>query len=88
MADMESRMNTVEHEVEDQAKRIASAETKISCIEKACAQEKVDFAGLKSKVEASLANHDSTMQLLKWVIIIAVTVIGALAGVKIVLPGA
>jgi hypothetical protein len=88
MAEIEQRVNDCEACIKDHEKRIAGTETDIKSIKQDCTEQKVSFAELKTKIETSLSNHDSTMILLKWVVIIALTVIAGLAGVKVALPGA
>jgi hypothetical protein len=87
VAEIEQRVNDCENCIKDHERRITGTETDIKSIKQECSNEKINFAELKAKIETSLANHDSTMSLLKWVVIIALTVIAALAGVKVALPG-
>jgi hypothetical protein len=86
MAEIEQRVNNCENCIKDHEKRIAGNEQDIKTIRQECSNEKANFAELKAKVETSLANHDATIALLKWVVIIALTVIAALAGIKMALP--
>ncbi len=87
MGDIEPRLNECENCIKDHERRITGSEQDIKTIRQDCSNEKANFAELKAKIETSLANHDTTMALLKWVVIIALTVIAGLAGIKVALPG-
>ena len=86
-ADIEPQVKQCENCIKDHERRIIGSEQDIKTIRQDCSNEKANFAELKAKIETSLANHETTMALLKWVVIIALTVIAGLAGVKVVLPG-
>jgi hypothetical protein len=87
VADLETRMSSVENNVADHEKRIAGNEEEIRCIKADCAIEKTALARLDEKLTQALANHADSMKLLKWIVVAALSVIAGLAGIKIVLPG-
>ena len=85
---LESRISTVEYKVDDQGRRIDGVENDLKCVKQDCTTEKVTLAELKVLIQTAMQDNKDTMKLLKWVVIVAIAVIGAVAGVKLVLPGA
>jgi uncharacterized protein YeeX (DUF496 family) len=85
--ELESRVSKVESTVADHERRIADNEDDIECIQKDCITEKVSLAELKVLITQSISQNDKTMQLLKWVVLVAVAVIGGLTGIKFAIPG-
>ena len=86
MADMEARMATVEFKVDEHGKRIDGLEQDCKTIHQSCADERVSLAEMKLLIQTSIAQTDKTTALLKWVVLVVVALVGAIAGVKIAIP--
>ncbi len=86
-AELETRVSKVESQVADHERRITENEEDIDCIKKDCTNEKVSLAELKVLLTQSITQNEKTMQLLKWVVLVAIAVIGGLTGIKFAIPG-
>ena len=86
MADLEARMATVEFKVDEHGRRIDGLESDTKLIHQNYTDQRLEFTKLQILIENSVAQNDKTMSLLKWVVIVAVAVIGAVVGVKIAIP--
>lgn len=86
MADMEARMAGVEHGVSELDRRVTNNESDIKCIKNEWVEYKLSMARIETLLTTNAQNHNDTLALLKWIVIIAMTVIAALAGIKIILP--
>jgi hypothetical protein len=86
VADIEARMSTVEYKVDEHGKRIDDIEKDVECVRKDCTEEKVSMSRLELIINQSIDQNKSTMNLLKWVVIVALAVISAVTGIKFVIP--
>jgi hypothetical protein len=86
VADIEARMSTVEYKVDEHGKRIDDIEKDVDCVKKDCTEEKVTMSRLELIINQSIEQNKGTMNLLKWVVIVALAVISAVTGIKFVIP--
>jgi t-SNARE complex subunit (syntaxin) len=70
MADLEARMSTIEHVVEEQGEAISDIKQDIKCIKEDCISEKVSNAEIKIQL-ASLINQNANSMKLVWRLFIA-----------------
>lgn len=96
MADLESRISTVEYKVDEHGRRIVEVEDDIKCVKQDCTAEKIvlgkldeKFDGLVDQMTLLAATNKESMTLIKTIIIVLATIIVALLGVfgiKVALP--
>jgi hypothetical protein len=80
---MEERLIKVENKVESLDCDVQDLKVNMASLSSTCA---ASMSAITQRVEDAMKNYDKMVTLVKWVVVVTVTVIAALAGIKIVIP--